>query len=53
MKRTISGIVMIALALLIFIPGGYVTLFGTMAFAIVGMVEFYKAFELKKEKLPG
>lgn len=51
MKRVISGIVMVALAFLIFIPGGWVTLLGVSIFTIGAMVEFYRAFGISKKPI--
>ena len=48
LKRLISGIVLIALSLLLIITGGYVLLFSTMALSLIGLFELYRAFSIQK-----
>lgn len=49
--RLLSGIVLVILALIIIISGGYVTLFSTLAISLVGMYELYRIFKLEKTPL--
>ena len=50
-KRLFSGIILIALALVLIIPGGYVLLFSTMALSLIGLFELYRAFSLQRSIL--
>ena len=50
-KRLLSGIILIALALVLIIPGGYVLLFSTMALSLIGLFELYRAFSLQRSIL--
>ena len=43
--RLISGIILVALALVIIISGGYVTLFSLLGISLVGMFELYRVFQ--------
>lgn len=49
--RLISGIVLVILALIVIICGGYVTLFSLLAISIIGMYELYRVFKLEKTSL--
>ena len=49
--RLISGIILVALALVIIISGGYVTLFSLLGISLVGMFELYRVFQLEKTPL--
>ena len=48
LKRLLSGIILIALSLLLIITGGYVLLFSTMALSLIGLFELYRAFSIQK-----
>ena len=50
-KRLLSGIILIAISLLLIIPGGYVLLFSTMALSLIGLFELYRAFSIQKSVL--
>ena len=45
--RLLSGIVLVILALMIIISGGYVTLFSLLAISLIGMCELYRVFKLE------
>lgn len=47
--RLISGVVLVALALLLIIPGGPVLMVSTCAISLIGLFEYYRATGLKKE----
>lgn len=49
--RLLSGMVLVALAIVIIIAGDYVTLFSTLAISLVGMFELYRVFKLEKTAL--
>ena len=49
--RLLSGIVLVILALLVIISGGYVTLFSLLGISLVGMYELYRVFKLEKTPL--
>ncbi len=46
--RLISGIVLVAIALLVIITGGYVLLGTMMAVSLIGMFELYRVFDIQK-----
>ena len=46
--RLLSGIVLVILALIVIISGGYVTLFSLLAISLIGMYELYRVFKLEK-----
>ena len=48
LKRLFSGIILIALSLLLIIPGGLILLFSTMALSLIGLFELYRAFSIQK-----
>lgn len=50
-KRLISGIVLVALLLIFIIPGGLLTLLGTLAISLIGLMEFYRVLQLHKSIL--
>ncbi|MCR5469283.1 MAG: phosphatidate cytidylyltransferase, partial [Lachnospiraceae bacterium] len=50
--RLISGVILVALALLLIIPGGTVLLFSMMCISLVGMYELYRIMGIEKS-LPG
>ena len=49
--RLISGIILVILALIVIISGGYVTLFSLLGISLVGMFELYRVFQLEKTPL--
>lgn len=49
--RLLSGIVLVILAVLIIISGGFVTLFSLLGISLVGMYELYRVFQLEKTPL--
>lgn len=49
--RLLSGIVLVILALIIIISGGYVTLFSLLGISLIGMHELYRVFKLEKTPL--
>ena len=49
--RLLSGIVLVILALIIIISGGYVTLFSLLGISLSGMHELYRVFKLEKTPL--
>ena len=46
--RLLSGIVLVILALVVIISGGYVTLLSLLAISLIGMYELYRVFKLEK-----
>lgn len=50
--RLFSGIVLVAVALVLIITGGDVLLFSTLVISYIGMLELYRIFHIEK-KLPG
>lgn len=50
--RLLSGILLVILALVTLISGGYVTFFVTAAISLIGMYELYRVFGMEK-KAPG
>lgn len=49
--RLLSGIVLVILAVLIIVSGGYVTLFSLLGISLIGMFELYRVFQLEKTSL--
>ena len=49
--RLLSGIVLVILAVLIILSGGYVTLFSLLGISLVGMYELYRVFKMEKTSL--
>lgn len=49
--RLLSGIVLVILALIVIISGGYITLASLLAISLVGMYELYRVFQLEKTPL--
>ena len=49
--RLLSGIVLVILALVIIISGGYVTLVSLLGISLIGMYELYRVFQLEKTPL--
>ncbi|MBR2045067.1 MAG: phosphatidate cytidylyltransferase [Agathobacter sp.] len=49
--RLLSGIVLVILALIVIISGGYVTLFSLLGISLIGMHELYRVFQLEKTPL--
>ena len=49
--RLLSGIVLVILALIVIISGGYVTLFSLLGISLIGMYELYRVFKLEKTPL--
>lgn len=49
--RLLSGIVLVILAVLIIVSGGYVTLFSLLGISLIGMFELYRVFQLEKTPL--
>ena len=49
--RLLSGIVLVILALIVIISGGYITLFSLLGISLVGMFELYRVFKLEKTPL--
>ena len=49
--RLLSGIVLVILAIIIIVSGGYVTLFSLLGISLVGMYELYRVFRLEKTSL--
>lgn len=47
--RLLSGIVLVALALLFIIPGGPVLLISTCVISLIGLFEYYRALDLQKK----
>ena len=47
--RLISGVVLVALALLLIIPGGPVLLVSTCVISLIGLFEYYRALGLHKK----
>ena len=50
--RLLSGIVLVAAALVLIITGGDVLLFSTLLISYIGMFELFRIFHVEKE-LPG
>lgn len=48
--RLISGIVLVAAALLTILSGGYVLLFTLMCISVIGMNELYRAMKVREDK---
>ena len=44
--RLLSGIVLVILALVVIISGGFVTLFSLLGISLIGMFELYRVFKL-------
>ncbi|MBQ2901989.1 MAG: phosphatidate cytidylyltransferase [Agathobacter sp.] len=49
--RLLSGIVLVILALIVIISGGYLTLFSLLGISLIGMFELYRVFKLEKTPL--
>ena len=49
--RLLSGIVLVILALIVIISGGYITLFSLLGISLIGMFELYRVFKLEKTPL--
>ena len=49
--RLLSGIVLVILALITIISGGYVTLLSLLAISLIGMYELYRVFKLEKSPM--
>lgn len=49
--RLLSGIVLVALALIFIISGGYVLLVATLVISLIGMFELYRVFQMEKSPL--
>ena len=49
--RLISGILLVAAALLTIISGNYVLLFTLACVSVIGMNELYRAMKVREEKL--
>lgn len=49
--RLLSGIVLVVLALVFIIAGGYVLLGATLVISLIGMFEFYRVFQMEKSPL--
>lgn len=49
--RLLSGIVLVILAVIIIISGGYLTLFSLLGISLIGMFELYRVFKLEKTPL--
>lgn len=49
--RLLSGIVLVILAVIVIISGGYVTLFSLLGISLIGMHELYRVFKLEKSPL--
>ena len=49
--RLLSGIVLVILAVLIILSGGYVTLFSLLGISLIGMYELYRVFKMEKTSL--
>ena len=49
--RLLSGIVLVILAVLIIVSGGYVTLFSLLGISLIGMYELYRVLQLEKKTL--
>lgn len=49
--RLLSGIILVILALIVIISGGYVTLLSLLAISLIGMYELYRVFQLEKTPL--
>ena len=49
--RLLSGIILVILALVVIISGGYVTLFSLLGISLIGMFELYRVFKLEKTPL--
>ena len=47
--RLLSGIVLVAAALVLIITGGDVLLFSTLLISYIGMFELYRIFHVEKE----
>ena len=49
--RLLSGILLVILALITLISGGYVTFFVVGAISLIGMYELYRVFQIEKNAL--
>ncbi len=49
--RLLSGIILVILALVVIINGGYITLGSLLAISLIGMYELYRVFKLEKTPL--
>lgn len=49
--RLLSGIVLVILALIVIISGGYITLFSLLGISLIGMYELYRVFHLEQTPL--
>ena len=49
--RLLSGIILVILALIVIISGGYVTLLSLLGISFIGMYELYRVFKLEKTPL--
>ena len=49
--RLLSGIILVILAVIIILSGGYVTLFSLLGISLIGMHELYRVFKLEKTPL--
>lgn len=49
--RLLSGIVLVVLAIIFIVSGGYVLLASTLAISVIGMFELYRVFQLQKSSL--
>ena len=48
--RLLSGIVLVAVALLTIISGGYVLFFTLLGISLIGMQELYKAMKVRTDR---
>ncbi|MBO4390950.1 MAG: phosphatidate cytidylyltransferase [Lachnospiraceae bacterium] len=51
MKRTLSGIVILIVAVILIFPGGYVTWAGAVLLSLMAMFELYRVFGIEKKLL--
>lgn len=49
--RLISGIILVAIALAVIIPGNEVLLFSTCIISLIGLFEFYRVLGIEKANL--
>ncbi len=49
--RLLSGIVLVAAALVLIISGGYLLLTGLFAVSVIGLFELYRVFHIEKSLL--
>lgn len=49
--RLLSGMVLVIIAAIVLISGGYITLFSALAVSLIGMYELYRVFKLEKTPL--